>query len=177
MSHRVNYYPPCGVTARIRPWERPCQIRPGRRSSSSRRRYHLRCSTKPAFFTAAQDHTHSSCRRGRIFVQPSGWTATSFFPVADRWQPSARDPATGHAAEYNLEFELLPLEERLRRVRVSGRSILDKGTAPVQVWIQLAARLQEPAAAIQHPGNRNFQLQRIFRRLVCQFPAGRRQHL
>ena len=50
---------------------------------------------------------------GGSFVQPSGWTATSFFPVANNVGSRMPRSICGHAAEYNLELELLPVEERL----------------------------------------------------------------
>ena len=98
-------------------------------------------------------------RRRIALSSPAGGRPPASSRSPTTWAPLARDRAAGHTAEHNLELELLSLEERLRRVPVSGRSILDQGTAPVQVWVQLAARLQEPATAVQHPGNGNFQLQ------------------
>jgi hypothetical protein len=79
----VSFFPPLWGDSTIQRWARPCKTRPGRRSSNSLRRFHPTCSTKPQCFTAATRSPSPPSPVGGSFVQPSGWTATSFFPVAN----------------------------------------------------------------------------------------------
>jgi hypothetical protein len=54
---------------------------------------------------------------GGTFLQPSGWTATSFFPTSDACsQRYAGDRSAGLAVECAMERKLLSLEERVRRL-------------------------------------------------------------
>jgi hypothetical protein len=77
---------------------------------------------------------------GSTFKLPSGWTATSFFPVADNaGQDMPEVDLQGSPLNTTWTESYFPLEERLRRVRLSRRPVLDPGPAPVQVWLQLVA--------------------------------------
>ncbi len=126
------------------------------------------CSTKPPSFTAAtRSPSLPSPVAGGSFVQPSGWTATSFFPLAnnvgsrlpeidlrraDTTQPGVRATFPGRTATKAIEW----------RDDLSWT----KGLHQFKFGVQLAARLQEPATAGQHPRNCQFSTR-------ARFPATR----
>ena len=101
---------------------------------------------------------------GGTFVQPSGWTCDQLFPGREQHRRTlAGDSAARFAAECDLEPELLSVEERLRGLPVQGRCVVDQGAAPVQVRLQLAAHLQEPATAGEHHREQLYSTRATFR--------------
>ena len=91
---------------------------------------------------------------GSLQVSRPAGPRHSFFPVANNVGNDMPEiDLQGAPLNANWSRVLLPMEERLRRLRVPRRSFLDKGPSPVQIRLSLAARLQEPATAGQYPGN------------------------
>ena len=109
---------------------------------------------------------------GNSFVLPSGWTATSFFPVANNAGHDMPEiDLQGSPLNQTWTESYYPWKNGYEGFQYRDDVSWTQGPASVQVWLRLAARLQEPATAGQHPGNRGFQLEQLLRRLVCQFPA------
>src|SRR4051794_16311304 len=83
-------------------------------------------------------------------------------------EQDARSSTPGLANQRDMEPKLLSMEERIRRIPISRRRLMDKGTPSVQVWRQLAPHLQEPGTAVQHQWSYDVQLERLLRRFVHQ---------
>ncbi len=80
----------------------------------------------------------------------------------------------GSPLQRDLEPELLSLEERIRRLPVPRRPLLDQRASSVQVWRRLAARLTRTSNCSPTPMERRaVQLEPVLGRLVCQLPPGR----
>ena len=71
-------------------------------------------------------------------------------------KPHAGD-RTGRTVQHKLEFKLLPLEELYKGYEIRDDLSWNKGGAPVQIRLQLAARSQESATTGKYPGHRGFQ--------------------
>ena len=126
-----------------------------------------------AFLYSGNKITLTPINGSGTFAQPSGWTATSFFPIANNFMiQDAGDRSAGFSVECELEPQLLSVEERIRGLRVQGRSVLDQGTAPVEVRRQHSARLQEPATAGQHQRDRSIQFSQFSQDSYVNFLLG-----
>ncbi len=115
---------------------------------------------------------------GGTFLQPSGWTATSFFPVADAATNDMPEiDLQGSPLNVNWSESYYPWKNGYEGFEYRDDLSWTKGRHQLKFGFSPAARLQEPATAGQHPGDRGFQLEQLFRRLVYQFPARGRLQL